>query len=66
MLKVAELNSLHVYTFSLYIYKLFNAPIQMQLQLILNKSKLSRDMRFPTMWYVQPAKAQTSLLIRPA
>ena len=22
---------------------------------------LSRDMRFPTMWYVQPATAQTSL-----
>ena len=26
--------------------------------------KLSRDMRFPTMWYVRPAKAQTSLRIR--
>ena len=25
---------------------------------------LSRDMRFPTMWYVRPAKAQTSLHIR--
>ena len=25
---------------------------------------MSRDMRFPTMWYVQPAKAQTSLRIR--
>ena len=25
---------------------------------------LSLDMRFPTMWYVQPAKAQTSLHIR--
>ena len=24
---------------------------------------LSRDMRFPTMWYVRPAKAQTSLRI---
>ena len=24
---------------------------------------LSRDMRFPTMWYVRPAKAQTSLCI---
>ena len=24
----------------------------------------SRDMRFPTMWYVRPAKAQTSLRIR--
>ena len=22
---------------------------------------LSRDMRFPTMWYVRPAKVQTSL-----
>ena len=22
---------------------------------------MSRDMRFPTMWYVRPAKAQTSL-----
>ena len=27
---------------------------------ILNKS---HDMRFPTMWYVRPAKAQTSLRI---
>ena len=25
---------------------------------------LSRDMRIPTMWYVRPAKAQTSLRIR--
>ena len=25
---------------------------------------LSRNMRFPTMWYVRPAKAQTSLRIR--
>ena len=25
---------------------------------------LSRDMRFPTMWYVQPAKPQISLPIR--
>ena len=25
---------------------------------------LSRDMRFPTMWYMQPAMAQTSLCIR--
>ena len=24
---------------------------------------MSHDMRFPTMWYVQPAKAQTSLRI---
>ena len=26
--------------------------------------KLSRDTRFPTMWYVRPAKVQTSLRIR--
>ena len=25
---------------------------------------MSRDMRFPTMWYVQPAKPQISLPIR--
>ena len=25
---------------------------------------MSHDMRFPTMWYVRPAKAQTSLRIR--
>ena len=25
---------------------------------------MSRDMRFPTMWYVRPAEAQTSLRIR--
>ena len=28
------------------------------------KAYMSRDMRFLTMWYVQPAKAQTSLHIR--
>ena len=26
-------------------------------------SDMSRDMRFPTMWYVRPAKPQISLLI---
>ena len=29
------------------------------------KTYMSRDMRFPIMWYVQPAKAQTSLHIPP-
>ena len=29
-----------------------------------DKRNLSHDMRFPTMWYVRPAKAQTSLRIR--
>ena len=28
------------------------------------KMRLSRDMGFPSMWYVRPAKAQTSLRIR--
>ena len=28
------------------------------------KENMSHDMRFPTMWYVRPAKAQTSLRIR--
>ena len=28
------------------------------------KSEMSQCMRFPTMWYVRPAKAQTSLHIR--
>ena len=28
------------------------------------KEEMSRDMRFSTMWYVQPAKAQTSLRVR--
>ena len=31
------------------------------IKLLTNAYKLSRDMRFPTMWYVLPAKAQTSL-----
>ena len=31
--------------------------------LVCEKSDLSQDMRFPTMWYVRPAKAQTSLRI---
>ena len=32
---------------------------------LINKmlKQIRRDMRFPTMWYVQPAKAQTSLRI---
>ena len=29
-----------------------------------DQNNMSRDMRFPTMWYVQPAKAQTSQRIR--
>ena len=28
-----------------------------------NDKQMSRGMRFPTMWYVRPAKAQTSLRI---
>ena len=28
------------------------------------EKQMSHDMRFPTMWYVRPAKAQTSLRIR--
>ena len=28
------------------------------------QAQMSREMRFPTMWYVRPAKAQTSLRIR--
>ena len=31
---------------------------------VISKIDLSRDMRFPTMWYVLPAKAKTSLRIR--
>ena len=31
---------------------------------IIFKRELNRDMRFPTMWYVRPEKAQTSLRIR--
>ena len=30
----------------------------------IKRRKLSRGMRFPTMWYVQTAKAQISLRIR--
>ena len=29
-----------------------------------NCMHMGREMRFPTMWYVRPAKAQTSLRIR--
>ena len=31
---------------------------------LINILYMSRDMRFPTMWNVRPAKAQTSLRIR--
>ena len=34
------------------------------LDIDLNKNQMSRDMRFPTIWYVRPAKAQTSMPIR--
>ena len=37
-------------------------PIQ-SVQMLKEISNLSRDMRFPTMWYGRPAKAQTSLRI---
>ena len=30
-----------------------------------HNAHMSRDMRFPTMWYLRPAKAQTSLHIHP-
>ena len=33
-------------------------------ELFYNKTLLSHDMRFPTIWYVQPAKPQISLRIR--
>ena len=29
-----------------------------------NMYEMSHDMKFPTMWYVRPEKAQTSLRIR--
>ena len=29
-----------------------------------SQTRMSRNRRFPTMWYVQPGKAQTSLHIR--
>ena len=32
--------------------------------LCLYQNNMSRDIRFPTMWSVRPAKAQTSLRIR--
>ena len=31
---------------------------------IYRKPDMSRDMRFPLMWYVRPAKARTSMRIR--
>ena len=41
------------------------SQIQFRLFIIGNSyHNLSRDMRFPTMWYVQPAKPQISLRIR--
>ena len=36
----------------------------MHIALLRSEIEMSRDMRFPTMWYVRPAKAQTSLRIR--
>ena len=40
-------------------------PYRHQLNLIrVSTCHISRGMRFPTMWYVRPAKAQTSLRIR--
>ena len=31
-----------------------------------NQTDVSRNVRFPTIWYVRPAKAQTSLRLRRA
>ena len=35
-----------------------------QFPVLSNAQHLSRGMRFPTIWYVRPAKAQTSLRMR--
>ena len=58
-------------------YKWFNSPTfnrmakaqeiirgYVLLVVFCSKYDMSRDMKFPTMWYMQPAKAQTSLRIR--
>ena len=42
--------------------KLIKSPFVCSSELRLKQ--MSRDMRFPTMWYVRPAKAKTSLPIR--
>ena len=39
-------------------------PLRGSPKLSLDVYQMSRDMRFPKMWYVRPAKAQTSLRIR--
>ena len=44
-------------------FKAYLPPPTLCIQGLKDKIKLSRDMRFPTMWFVRPAKAQTSLRI---
>ena len=44
----------------------YNRNLNIHIVLIVNKCngrQMSRDMRFPTFWYVRPAKAVTSLRI---
>ena len=48
--------------FSLTMKKILSMTIPLAVG-ILYKQTITSDMRFPTMWYVQPAKAQTSLRI---
>ena len=48
----------------LYLLLLLCIPLQKQCKYINKNIIMSHDMRFPSMWYVRPAKPQTSLRIR--
>ena len=47
-----------------HICKAYKLQISISLKIVSEDLFLSHNMRFPTMWYMRPAKATTSLRIR--
>ena len=57
--------SLYMYTLSLLILTNYTGNGEGVFMLIMaGYTRMSRDMRFPTMWHVRPAKSQISLCKR--
>ena len=46
------------------IYRILQPNIVRVIKNSINNQKLSQDMRFPTMWYVRPAKSQINISMR--
>ena len=57
--------NIHNFTLKFFVYLDLRMLMHLPSQKYKTKHDLSSDLRFPTMWYVWPDKAQTSLRIRP-